>query len=102
RRFGCLLWTAHDPLQHPLLQSLAPEPLSDGFDGAYLARTASGHRMAIKQWLMNNRRVVGVGNIYASEALFRAGIRPGRAAGRIKRSEFDALATAIKDVLCDA
>jgi formamidopyrimidine-DNA glycosylase len=102
RRFGSLLWTREDPLEHPLLRSLAPEPLSKEFDGEYLARAAQGRRVAIKQLLMNGQLVVGVGNIYASEALFRAGIRPGRMAGRIKRAELEALARAIKDVLRDA
>jgi formamidopyrimidine-DNA glycosylase len=102
RRFGSMLWTTKDPLQHALLASLAPEPLSDEFDGAYLAKAARGRRIAIKQFLMNSQVVVGVGNIYASEALFRAGIRPRRAAGRLKRVEFDALAAAIKAVLSDA
>ena len=76
RRFGSLLWTREDPLQHPLLRSLAPEPLSAQFNGAYLARAAAGRSVAIKQLIMNSQIVVGVGNIYASEALFRAGIRP--------------------------
>ncbi|HEX2493010.1 MAG TPA: bifunctional DNA-formamidopyrimidine glycosylase/DNA-(apurinic or apyrimidinic site) lyase, partial [Steroidobacter sp.] len=102
RRFGSLLWTSEDPLIHPLLRSLAPEPLNEEFDAEYLARVSRGRRVAVKQLLMNSRVVVGVGNIYASEALFRAGIRPGRAAGRIKRVEFDALAASIKAVLKDA
>src|SRR5262245_31839152 len=102
RRFGSLLWTSDDPLSHPLLESLAPEPLSSAFNGEYLARAAQGRRVAIKQLLMNSQLVVGVGNIYASEALFRAGIRPRRAAGRLTRAEFDALAKAVKDVLRDA
>jgi len=102
RRFGSLLWTTRDPLTHPLLRSLAPEPLSDEFDGAYLADAAKGRRVAIKQLIMNSRVVVGVGNIYASEALFRAGIRPRRHAGRIARTEFDALAKSIKTVLAEA
>ena len=80
RRFGSLLWTREDPLQHPLLRSLAPEPLSAEFNGAYLARAAAGRSVAIKQLIMNGQVVVGVGNIYASEALFRAGIRPRRSA----------------------
>lgn len=99
RRFGSLLWTSDDPLSHPLLKSLAPEPLSPGFDGEYLARAARKRRVAIKQLLMNSQVVVGVGNIYASEALFRAGIRPRRAAGRLRPAEFDALAKSIKAVL---
>jgi len=102
RRFGCLLWTTDDPLTHPLLRSLAPEPLSDEFNGEYLAQAAKGRRVAIKQLIMNGQVVVGVGNIYASEALFRAGIRPRRAAGRLKRPEFDALVKSIKEVLQDA
>jgi formamidopyrimidine-DNA glycosylase len=102
RRFGSLLWTTKDPLAHPLLASLGPEPLSNEFDGEYLAKAAKGRRVAIKQLLMNSQIVVGVGNIYASEALFRARIRPRRAAGRLRREEFDALAKAIKEVLADA
>lgn len=102
RRFGSLLWTTEDPLLHPLLRSLAPEPLSDEFDGEYLAQSARGRSVAIKQLVMNSQIVVGVGNIYASEALFRAGIRPRRAAGRLKRAEFDALAKSIKQVLREA
>jgi formamidopyrimidine-DNA glycosylase len=102
RRFGSLLWTAGDPLQHRLLKSLAPEPLSAEFDGQYLARVAKGRSVAIKQLIMNGQLVVGVGNIYASESLFRAGIRPTRSASRVKRQQFDALAQSIKDVLNDA
>lgn len=102
RRFGSLLWSDADPLTHPLLKSLAPEPLSDEFNGEYLARASKGRRVAIKQLIMNGRVVVGVGNIYASEALFRAGVRPRRAASRLKRPEFDALVKSIKEVLQDA
>lgn len=102
RRFGSLLWTDADPLTHSLLKSLAPEPLSDEFNGEYLARASKGRRVAIKQLIMNGQIVVGVGNIYASEALFRAGVRPRRYAGRLKRPEFDALVKSIKQVLHDA
>jgi formamidopyrimidine-DNA glycosylase len=102
RRFGSLLWTDADPLTHPLLRSLAPEPLSAEFNGEYLAGAAKGRRVAIKQLIMNGQVVVGVGNIYASEALFRAGVRPRRHAGRLKRAEFDALVKSIKEVLQDA
>ena len=102
RRFGSLLWTTEDPLEHPLLRSLGPEPLSSEFNGAYLARAARGRSVAINQLIMNSQSVVGVGNIYASEALFRAAIRPRRAAGRIKKEEFDALARSIKQVLREA
>lgn len=102
RRFGSLLWVDGDPLAHKLLKSLAPEPLSEEFDGEYLSRAAKGRSVAIKQLIMNGQVVVGVGNIYASEALFRAGVRPRRAAGRLKRPEFDALVKSIKAVLGDA
>jgi formamidopyrimidine-DNA glycosylase len=102
RRFGSLLWTSEDPLLHPLLKSLAPEPLSGAFDGDYLADAAKGRRVAAKLLIMNSQVVVGVGNIYASEALFRAGIRPKRSAGRLKRDEIEKLVRAIKDVLEDA
>jgi formamidopyrimidine-DNA glycosylase len=99
RRFGSLLWTLEDPLTHPLLRSLAPEPLSDEFNAAYLARAATGRRVAIKQLIMNSQIVVGVGNIYASEALFHAGIRPTRSAARIRRDEFAPLVKSIRKVL---
>jgi formamidopyrimidine-DNA glycosylase len=102
RRFGCVLWTTEDSHAHPLLRSLGPEPLSAEFTGATLARAAKGRRVAIKQLLMNGQIVVGVGNIYASEALFRAGIRPRRMAGRLKPVEFEALAKSVKQVLREA
>lgn len=102
RRFGCLIWTPKDPLAHPLLASLGPEPLTDDFDAAYLARALKGRRVSIKQALMNSQVVVGVGNIYASEALFRAHVRPRRAAGRLRREEIEALVVAIKAVLENA
>ncbi len=102
RRFGSLLWTPKDPLAHPLLASLGPEPLTDDFNATYLARALKGRRVAIKQALMNAQVVVGVGNIYASEALFRARVRPRRAAGRLRRAEIEALVVAIQAVLENA
>lgn len=102
RRFGCLLWTAADPVRHALLRKLAPEPLSDDFDGEYLYRASRRRRVAIKLLIMNSHVVVGVGNIYASEALFRARIRPTRAAGRLTRAEARALAQSIREVLSEA
>ncbi|HEX2791907.1 MAG TPA: bifunctional DNA-formamidopyrimidine glycosylase/DNA-(apurinic or apyrimidinic site) lyase, partial [Steroidobacteraceae bacterium] len=78
RRFGSLHYTSEDPEQHKLLRSLAPEPLEAKFDAAYLYRITRTRRAAIKQVLMNGRLVTGVGNIYASEALFRARISPRR------------------------
>ena len=82
RRFGSLLWTS-DPQRHPLLAGLGPEPLSSAFDGAYLWNKARGRRIAVKSFIMNAAIVVGVGNIYASESLFRAQIHPKRRADRI-------------------
>jgi formamidopyrimidine-DNA glycosylase len=99
RRFGSLHWTLGDPLEHPLLAKLGPEPLSAGFDGEYLYRATRKRSVAIKQLLMNSHVVVGVGNIYANEALFRAGISPRRAAGRLTRAQAQALVHAIKSVL---
>ena len=102
RRFGSLHWTASDPALHPLLAKLAPEPLSETFDGEYLYGATRKRSVAIKQFIMNSQQVVGVGNIYASEALFRARIAPRRAARRLTRKEAHALAQAIKEVLAEA
>jgi formamidopyrimidine-DNA glycosylase len=102
RRFGSLHWTDADPALHPLLAKLAPEPLSPEFDGEYLFRATRKRSVAIKQFIMNSQVVVGVGNIYASEALFRARISPRRAARRLTRKEAFALAKAIKAVLGEA
>ena len=99
RRFGSLHWTEDDPAQHALLKKLAPEPLSDEFNGEYLFKVTRRRAVAIKQFIMNSQVVVGVGNIYASEALFRARISPRRAGRRITRAEAAKLAKAIKDVL---
>ncbi len=98
RRFGSFFWSS-DPLRHPRLVDLGPEPLGDDFDGAYLWRLSRGRKVSVKQFIMNARVVVGVGNIYASESLFLAGIHPKRAAGRIARSRYDLLAMRIRDVL---
>ncbi|NOX70176.1 MAG: bifunctional DNA-formamidopyrimidine glycosylase/DNA-(apurinic or apyrimidinic site) lyase [Gammaproteobacteria bacterium] len=98
RRFGSLLWT-DDIETHPLLCNLGPEPLDDIFDGSYLWQEAQGRRVAIKPFIMNAKVVVGVGNIYASECLFIAGIHPKRRAGRISKVRMLALASAIKTVL---
>jgi formamidopyrimidine-DNA glycosylase len=102
RRFGSLHWVTGDPLEHPLLAGLGPEPLGKGFDGAYLAGRARGRKVAIKQFLMDQRIVVGVGNIYASEALFRAGIHPRRAAGKVSAERFERLAAGVRQVLGEA
>lgn len=102
RRFGCLLFTAGDPLRHRLLAGLAVEPLSRDFQGAALWRRARRRRVSIKAFIMDSRSVVGVGNIYASEALFRAGIRPGLAAGKVSRARMAVLVTRIREVLTEA
>ena len=102
RRFGCLLFTAGEPARHKLLKALAVEPLSDEFTGEALWRRARGRSVSIKAFVMDSRIVAGVGNIYASEALFRAGIRPGLAAGRVSRARMAALVEAIRDVLTEA
>ncbi len=102
RRFGCLLFTTGDPLRHRLLADLAAEPLSREFTGDQLWRHARGRRASIKAFIMDSHAVVGVGNIYASEALFRAGIRPGLAAGRVSRERMTALVASIREVLTEA
>lgn len=98
RRFGSL-HESSAPLEHKLLRDLGPEPLGDEFDGDYLWRRSRGRKVSIKQFIMNANVVVGVGNIYASESLFLAGINPKRAAGRVSRERYDGLASAIKEVL---
>ena len=98
RRFGCLLWQPPGEV-HPLLQGLGPEPLSDAFDGDYLFARSRGRRAPVKAFLMDQRIVVGVGNIYAAEALFAAGISPLRAAGRVSRERYGLLAGAVQRIL---
>jgi formamidopyrimidine-DNA glycosylase len=102
RRFGSVHWTESDPQAHPLLAKLAPEPLSEGFDAEYLFRATRKRAVAIKHLIMNSQVVVGVGNIYASEALFRARVSPRRAARRLSRAQAHGLAKAIKQVLAEA
>lgn len=99
RRFGVILWTTEPPESHPLLAHLGPEPLTAAFNGRYLWEQSRGRRVAIKNLIMNSSIVVGVGNIYASEALFLAGIRPSRQAQRISQKECDLLAEKIQWVL---
>jgi formamidopyrimidine-DNA glycosylase len=102
RRFGSLIYTRGDPLAHPLLANLAPEPFDRAFDAHYLWRLTRGRRLAVKQLLMNSRLVVGVGNIYASEALFRGRIRPRRPARSLSRAEAARLVRAVRAVLAQA
>ena len=102
RRFGTILWIPGDAAGHPLLSRLGPEPFSTAFDAESLFRATRGRRAAIKLALMDNRLVVGVGNIYANEALFRAGIRPTRAAGRLSRARLAGLVEAVRETLAEA
>jgi formamidopyrimidine-DNA glycosylase len=99
RRFGLVLWTRGQPLQHRLLCDLGPEPLGPDFDGEYLFERSRRRRQTVKQFIMDSHCVVGVGNIYASEALFMAGIHPSRAAGRISQQRYRVLVAMIKRVL---
>ena len=102
RRFGSLLWTRDDPLAHPLLAGLGPEPLGEAFDAGHLMSRARGRRLAVKSFIMDAGVVAGVGNIYASEALFLAGIHPLRAAGRIAAPRMARLVDGIREVLVAA
>ncbi|MEH6650256.1 MAG: bifunctional DNA-formamidopyrimidine glycosylase/DNA-(apurinic or apyrimidinic site) lyase [Motiliproteus sp.] len=102
RRFGAVLCHQGDPLQHALLMSLGPEPLTDQFDGERLYRLSRNRKLAVKLFLMDNKTVVGVGNIYANEALYAAGIDPRRAAGRISLERYLMLAERVKIVLARA
>ena len=101
RRFGCLLWQPPGEV-HPLLAGLGPEPLSAAFDGDYLFALSRGRSAPVKAFLMDQRVVVGVGNIYVAEALFAAGISPLRPAGRISRERYARLAEAVKAILAYA
>jgi len=98
RRFGSLHWSQNAG-QHWLLDKLGPEPLHDEFSAEYLWARSRGRKVAVKQFIMNANIVVGVGNIYASESLFLAGIHPRRAAGRIALSRYELLTATVKDVL---
>lgn len=100
RRFGAALWQpGPNPMVHPRLAGLGPEPLGDDFDGDRLWRISRGRRGPVKQFIMDAAVVVGVGNIYAAEALFAAGIHPKRAAGRVSRARYAILAEAIRETL---
>lgn len=103
RRFGAVLWTRDAPAAHPRLSALGPEPLDHhAFTGAYLHGRARGRRQSVKSFLMDARTVVGVGNIYANEALFAAGIRPTTPAGRISLARYGRLTAAVRQVLREA
>lgn len=102
RRFGCILWLTGDPLLHPLLAELGPEPLSEAFSADYLFSLSRKRTAPVKQFVMDSHVVVGVGNIYANEALFLAGILPSRKAGSISKARYAKLVVAIKQVLAAA
>ena len=101
RRFGSIFWL-HDTQGHALIDKLGPEPLLDGFDGNYLYEQSRGKQVAVKLMIMNGEVVVGVGNIYANEALFAAGIKPDRKAGSISKKRYEKLGLEIKYVLAKA
>jgi formamidopyrimidine-DNA glycosylase len=102
RRFGSLHWAEGDGLAHPLLRRLGPEPLAADFNGTALRAAAARRRVAVKPYLMNSQCVAGVGNIYANEALFRAGISPRRGVQRLRASDWERLAVSIREVLTEA
>lgn len=99
RRFGAVLWTAGNVAEHWLIAGLGAEPLLASFSAARLHALTRGHRVAIKQFLMDGKRIVGVGNIYANESLFRAGINPRTRAGRLSVARSAKLVVTIKDTL---
>lgn len=98
RRFGCLLWQRPGET-HELLRELGPEPLSDDFDGDYLFERSRGRAIAVKAFLMDQKVVVGVGNIYVAEALFAAGVSPTRAAGKVSRERYADIAREVRTIL---
>ncbi|MGQ0587041.1 MAG: bifunctional DNA-formamidopyrimidine glycosylase/DNA-(apurinic or apyrimidinic site) lyase [Gammaproteobacteria bacterium] len=102
RRFGAALWWPASQPAHALLKHMGPEPFADAFDADYLFKLSRGRSAPLKNFLMDGRIVVGVGNIYAVESLFRAGIKPMRKAGRVTREEYGKLVKAVREVLNDA
>lgn len=102
RRFGCVLWIDGDPSEFRLLRNLGPEPLTDEFNASYLYKMSRNRKTAVKNLIMDSRVVVGVGNIYASEALFQANIRPGTRASRISKPKYHRLVTGIKETMTAA
>jgi formamidopyrimidine-DNA glycosylase len=99
RRFGSVLWAGADPQKHELLAGMGPEPLTEVFDGTYLYLKSRGRKISIKQFIMDHKVVAGVGNIYANESLFHAGIRPSTPAGRLSKVRSQELVSSIKAVL---
>lgn len=99
RRFGAIIWTETDPLQHALLKALGVEPLTEAFNDNYLFEASRQRKTSVKQFLMDSHIVVGVGNIYANEVLFAAKINPHRAAGKLTLADCKILVTNIKKIL---
>lgn len=99
RRFGIVLWVDGDPYSHQLLAGIGPEPFSEAFNGAYLVSVARRRKTTVKQFIMDATVVAGIGNIYANEALFLAGIRPDRLVGSLDARECDLLAESVREVL---
>ncbi|MCW8924176.1 MAG: bifunctional DNA-formamidopyrimidine glycosylase/DNA-(apurinic or apyrimidinic site) lyase, partial [Gammaproteobacteria bacterium] len=99
RKFGCVLWTKPPVEQHKLLSKLGPEPLGDEFNADYLYSQSRKRSCSIKAFIMNSHVVVGVGNIYACESLFMAGINPHRKAGSLSKARCEKLVIAIKQIL---
>lgn len=102
RRFGLCIWIRGAPLAHPLLRDLGPEPLEPGFDAAFLKNRLRGRKAAVKTLLLDGRMLAGVGNIYASEALFLAGIRPTRPGGKLSLAECERVVAGIRKILTQA
>lgn len=102
RRFGSILWTADDPLQHVRLANLGPEPFAAKFNASYLYNISRNRKVAVKPFLMDAHIVVGVGNIYASEALFRAGVSPLKPAGKVSKAAYGRLVEAVTVILNEA
>jgi formamidopyrimidine-DNA glycosylase len=101
RRFGSILWS-RNPFKHKLLANLGPEPLTVNFNGEYLYHLAKNRKVAIKPFIMDSHIVAGIGNVYANEALFCAGINPRCKAGKISKQRYETLVTCIKQILSAA
>jgi formamidopyrimidine-DNA glycosylase len=99
RRFGSVVWAGSDPQKHKLLAELGPEPLTEEFDGTFLYHKSRRRKISVKQFVMDQKVVAGIGNIYANESLFHAGIRPTLQAGRLTKARSEILVAAIKSVL---
>lgn len=102
RRFGAVLWSELPANEHKLLKALGPEPLETEFTAKRLYQLSRGRTQAIKTFIMDNHVVVGVGNIYANEALFKAGIRPDRPCGKVSLERYERLVSSIRETLAKA